>query len=221
MSEAAGDDDRAERLALLGEVAFEVAHELRNLLLIIDGSTYLAKREPSESAPHLEKIERSVRGARAIVDDVFSLARDEPLTREWVDIAEVVALARAELPEGCAHFVDALGDARLRAHDRLLARALKVLYENAVQVRGERPRIQTRCEASGGLLTVEVEDDGPGVPASLGDKIFEPLVSSRDGGTGLGLPLARRIARAHGGTLTLLPSAGRGACFRLTLPIGQ
>jgi signal transduction histidine kinase len=62
-----------------------------------------------------------------------------------------------------------------------------------------------------------VADDGPGVPANIADRVFEPLVTSRPGGTGLGLALARRIAAAHGGSISLVPG-GAGATFRLELP---
>ncbi len=232
------DRARATRLAVLGEIALEVAHELRNLLLVIDGSTYIAKQSSIASAsacacaPHLDKIERSVRTARGVVDDVFLLATEERVQCEPVTLARVVALARSELGEfssgGEPTWVDAFGDATVLAHERLLARAMKVIYENAIQLRlPERACIETRLVASAGArtLAIEIQDDGPGVPPDLGDRIFEPLVTSRPGGTGMGLPLARRIVVAHGGEILLAPAASqghgdvRGACFRLTLPL--
>lgn len=225
----------ATRVAVLGEIALEVAHELRNLLLVIDGSTYIAKQSVTSAcgcacAAQLDKIERSVRAARGVVDDVFLLATEERVQCEPVTLARVVSLARSELGElssgGEPTWVDAFGDATILAHERLLARALKVIYENAIQLRlPERACIETRVVASSTArtLTIEIQDDGPGVPPDLGDRIFDPLVTSRPGGTGMGLPLARRIVAAHGGEIRLAPAAAaphvRGACFRLILPI--
>jgi signal transduction histidine kinase len=68
-------------------------------------------------------------------------------------------------------------------------------------------------------VMIEIQDDGPGVPAALAGRVFEPFFSTKEvgEGTGLGLSIAMGIAEAHGGTLTLVPSA-KGACFRLSLP---
>lgn len=221
MSEAS---DPQHRLAMLGEVALEVAHELRNLLLVIDGSAYLAERDPAASAPHLAKITRSVRAARAVVDDVFLLARDERtddggVPCEDTTIGEVLALAREELEPGAAvRFVDEGADVALRVHDRLVARLFKVLYENAIQIVAPRAaEITTRARIEGDDIVVEVSDDGPGVPMEIRSTLFEPLVTARAGGTGMGLPLARRIARAHGGAIVLADSP-KGASFHVKLP---
>lgn len=211
-----------ERLDVLGEIALEVAHELRNLLLIIDSSNYLAQKDPSASGVHLDKIERAVRSARAIVDDVFSLSREEPLPREETTLPEVISIARTELDSEAADFVDRFEHVALRVHDRLLARIFKVLYENAIQMRSpDRVRIETRAVREGGVWVIDVEDDGPGVDPAIAERVFEPLVSSRRGGTGMGLPLARRIAQAHGANLDLVGDRSptrKGACFRLRLP---
>jgi signal transduction histidine kinase len=215
-------DENRIRLALLGEIALDVAHELRNLLLIIDGSNYLARKDPATSGPHLEKIDRSVRSARAVVDDVFLLARDEPLPFEETDLVEVLRMARDELPENGATWVDKVDGIQFRAHDRLLARLFKVLYENAIQVKDGAPaRIETRAQATDKEFVIEIEDDGPGISTKVAGRIFEPLVTSRKGGTGMGLPLASRIATAHQGKLAVVvrpPKENCGACFRLTLP---
>ena len=99
----------------------------------------------------------------------------------------------------------------------LLARLLHVLYDNAIQASAPRaPTIATRARAPRGRVVIEVGDDGPGVPGAIAARVFEPLVTARPGGTGLGLALARRIATAHGGSIVLVPETG--ATFRLELP---
>jgi signal transduction histidine kinase len=69
------------------------------------------------------------------------------------------------------------------------------------------------------MVTIEIQDDGPGVPAALAGRVFEPFFSTKEvgEGTGLGLSIAMGIAEAHGGTLTLVPTE-KGACFRLSIP---
>jgi signal transduction histidine kinase len=221
----AAEDQARERLAVVGEIAAEVAHELRNVLQVISASAYVARQEATRgdapaTLPHVAKIERNARIAHAIVDDLMALARGEPLHSEPVLLAEVVVASRSELAAGAADWDDALEprDLRVRAHPGLLVRLLHVLYDNAIQASAPRvPRIATLARVDDTRVVIEVSDDGPGVPEQIAARVFEPLVTARPGGTGLGLALARRIAEAHGGPIVLL-SGAPGARFRLELP---
>jgi signal transduction histidine kinase len=221
-----GDGATRERFAMLGEIAVEIAHELRNVLQVISASAYVARQEVvrGDSALVLQqvaKIERNARTAHGIVDDLMALARDDARHSEPVLLAEIMVAARAELPEGCATWVDAVEphDLRVQAHPGLLVRLLHVLYDNAVQASmPQAPRIATSAHAARERVIIEVTDDGPGVPADIATQVFDLLVTARPGGTGVGLPLARRIAEAHGGSIVLADSAQRGATFRLELP---
>jgi signal transduction histidine kinase len=209
----------------MGEIAAEVAHELRNVLQVISASAYVARHEVARgdaaaALPHVTKIENNARIAHGIVDDLMALARGETLRSEPVLIAEVVVASRWDMAVGAATWQDAVTphDLRVRAHAGLLARLLHVLYENAVHASAPRaPRVVTRARIDGGRVVVEVSDDGPGVPPEIAPHVFEPLVTARPGGTGLGLALARRIATAHGGTIALVAAEG-GAKFRIELP---
>jgi signal transduction histidine kinase len=221
--------DAPSRLAALGEIAAEVAHELRNLLAVITSSAFVARIEvdrgdAAAARMHVVKVEHSARTAQALVDDLMALAREEPVPKERTRVADVLGAARADLG-GAAAWDDALcpPEVEVRAHPRLLGRLLHALFENAVLASAPRhPRIATRVAVTGDRVVFEVSDDGPGVPEAIAARIFEPLVTGRAGGSGLGLALARRIALAHGGTLVLVPpeeaSEHVGATFRLHLP---
>jgi two-component system sensor histidine kinase HydH len=221
---SAGDAEaKRERLAAIGEIAAEVAHELRNALQIISANAYLAKQDLSKSAPQLAKIERSARLAHGIVDDLMALARGEPAHAEPVLFVEIVLQSREDLAERAADYDDRIAPAQLevRAHQGLLSRCLHVLYENAIAASAPRvPTIETKAWAEDGRVVIEVADDGPGVPEDIASSIFEPLVTARPGGTGLGLALARRVVAAHAGTIVLVPNAEgvTGARFRVELP---
>lgn len=213
--------DARERLIAIGEIAAEVAHELRNALQNISANAFLAKQAPAESLAFLDKIEKSARIAHGIVDDLMALARGEPAHTEPIVFADVLLAARAMLPAAGVGFEDRLEPRGLtvRAHQGLLARLFHVLYENAVAASAPRPpKIVTHARSENGRIVVDVADDGPGIPAAVADSVFEPLVSARPGGTGLGLALARRVVAAHGGSIALV-STDTGATFRIELPV--
>ena len=222
---AAVDDDARERLVVVGEIAAEVAHELRNVLQVISASAYVARHEVSRgeasaALPHVLKIEKNARVAHGIVDDLMALARGETLHSEPVLLAEILVAARSDVAPEAAQWNDDVEpkDLRVRAHPGLLVRLLHALYDNAIHASAPRPpRVTTLARAVGGRVVLDVADDGPGVPADIAARVFDPLVTARPGGTGLGLALARRIAMAHGGSIRLVPSPV-GATFRLELP---
>jgi signal transduction histidine kinase len=230
------DDERSDRsratdatdaFVALGEIAAELAHELANVLQIVAGSAYVARLaaergDAAGSLPHVAKTEKNARLAQQLVEDVMALARGDAMGAEALPIQDVVLGARQEFAEDSAHWVDSVlpvgFEVRARVHQRLFARALHALYDNAIHASAPRaPTITTRTSLEPDGVIVEVADDGPGVPAEIASRVFEPLVSGRAGGSGLGLALARRIVRAHGGELTLVPGEG-GAVFRVRLP---
>ncbi|MBX3188123.1 MAG: HAMP domain-containing histidine kinase [Labilithrix sp.] len=222
-AQSASADEARERLAAIGEIAAEVAHELRNALQIISANAFLAKQDLANSATHLTRIERNARLAHGIVDDLMALARGEPAHAEPVLLVEVLVAARENLPEPPPSWNDRVQPAsiRIRAHHGLMTRLFHVLYENAIAASAPRAAtIETRAWAEEHGVIIEVADDGPGIPAEIAESIFEPLVTARQGGTGLGLALARRVVAAHGGTLSLVapPPGATGATFRVELP---
>jgi signal transduction histidine kinase len=137
-------------------------------------------------------------------------------------VAEVLVAARVDVAAGTAEWNDQIDpyDLRVEGHPGLLARLLHVLYENAIHASSKAPRITTLARAEPTSYVIEVHDDGPGVPTDIAPRIFDPLVSARQGGTGLGLALAKRVAAAHGGSIALAdPVASEpGARFRIVLP---
>jgi two-component system nitrogen regulation sensor histidine kinase GlnL len=214
-------------------MARQLAHEIKNPLGGLRGAAQLLERElPSEE---LREYTRVIIGEAdrlcALVDSLLGPARQ--VRREQVNVHEVLdrvyRLARAEAPAGIVIERDYDPSLPLLSLDRdLLVQAMLNLARNAVQALGGGGRLTLRSRALTNatigtgrhrlVASVQFEDDGPGVPPELGETIFYPLVTTRAGGTGLGLAVAQDIATRHGGIIEFDSRPGR-TVFSLLLPL--
>jgi signal transduction histidine kinase len=154
----------------------------------------------------------------ALIDDILLASRLDAAPGQSLQLEDIDLLAL--VAEEAAHFdVDVHGDwITLRGDERLLRRAVRNLLDNARRhAPGTNPQVSLTAIDGGGI--VRVCDQGPGVPAADAQRIFEPFVrlSGHSDGTGLGLPLVRRIARQHGGEARCLPQRSGGTCFEIWL----
>lgn len=215
-----------DRLSELGQLVASVGHELRNPLSAIEASAYILSRRlesPISSDPkvakHLGKIRRNVDLANRVANALLSWAKQQTprysITQLRVCIDSI--LRDLDCPVGVCVELDIPEELKVWVDPDLMAVLVRNLVSNAIESLGGSGivRILARQDPSG--TSVVVSDDGPGVPEPDRPRIFELLHSSKSYGTGLGLPLCKRIALAHGGNLSLEPSEC-GASFRLWIP---
>jgi two-component system OmpR family sensor kinase len=217
----------AERLAAVGEMAAMVAHEVRNPLGVLRGQIELARERLGAVAPQREQ-ERfadmlaEVDRLNQLTEEFLGLTRDPPIAPTALDLGALAGAIADEarvIAPGAA--ITATGAATAHADPDKLRQALRNLVLNAVQVGGPGVRVAIEVGADRDRARISVIDDGPGVPAALAAQLFEPFVTGRPGGTGLGLAAARRIVERHGGALVLESAPGAsGARFSIYLPQG-
>jgi len=210
-----------EQMAALGELAAGMTHELRNALATIRGYLRLLPDAPREDRDRFAAaINDEAEALAALLDRFLRFAQPRELRRDAVEVRELVEEAarkvRTAFP-GVTLTVD--GEPGGTFGDAL---ALGVVVENLLRNAAEAVaalggRVLARVETSPGLVRVVVEDDGPGVSDELRDRLFLPFVSSKPSG-GLGLALARRFARLHGGDVEHEPRSGGGSRFLFWLP---
>ena len=218
------------------DVTAEAAHELKTPLTVMRGNLEVAlrrERAPDEYRATLASTLEEVKGLQNVIGSVLLLTRgaETPMAREPVD---VVALVKGEAERLNAlatdrevSFASVRGPRTVVGDPSLLARAVGNLLDNAHLHSVAGGAIRVRLEVVGEVAIVSVEDDGPGIPPTRREKVFErfwrgPEVGQRGiPGAGLGLPISRWIAEAHGGSLTLDPSVEGRARFVLRLPLGS
>jgi two-component system OmpR family sensor kinase len=230
-------DEMIERLGLLlkGQQQFiaHAAHELRSPLATLYGELSNAirrTRDPQEYQGAIDQALRSTRRLNHLADDLLALARlgaKAPEASETTTIKDVIAEALEQVgPDAAARgiAVSVAGDQwPIRGRKNDLVRMFRNLIENAVRYSPDGGAIDVRLSRADDELVVEVSDEGPGVPPEDKEEIFSPFFRrsakpNGSSGAGLGLTIARDIARLHGGDLILADKAGsRGATFVVRL----
>jgi len=215
----------AEREAAWREVAQYVAHEIKGMLTPLGARLEslresLAGASPSEAEARraeFSAMERSLEDLDRLAQQFSQYARLPQPRLEPVDLAE---LARS-VAEGRGARTSVAGDSPLavRADRMLISRALDNLVLNAREASPPGADVELQVCAENGEAVVEVLDRGPGLPAGLHGRLFEPFVSTKRRGSGLGLALVRAIVQEHGGRIALEDREGGGACARLVLPM--
>jgi two-component system sensor histidine kinase HydH len=211
--------EHERRLAALGSMSATLAHEIRNPLASLKGNAQLLERALPAGEKPRAKAELVVAEAvrlETLVNDLLEFARAGEVHRVDSDPAALAREVAVSLDPSRVEIDSTAAPARWRLDPDRLRQVLANLVENALQA-SDGP-VSVRIAAEGGKLAFVVRDQGPGVPPEDLDKIFEPFFTRRTRGTGLGLPVARRIVELHGGTLAAENAATGGAVFTVSLP---
>lgn len=235
---------RAERLAIIGELAPTIVHDLKNPLGALSSVaesaketlTKLLEREPegphveatAEVAEDLGVMRAQLRRLRDMVQSILNLSRQTEgyeeeflVTDAAADALEAIALQVKDLPkiEVKREFAEAIPEAR--GNRGQLSQVMVNLLWNAVQALGEAGgTVALRARDGNGEIVIDVADSGHGVPPEAREKIFEPFYTTKEAthGTGLGLYLCKQIIERHGGRVEVGESDLGGALFRVVIP---
>jgi signal transduction histidine kinase len=221
---------RRERLATIGQLGASVSHEVKNPLGVIASSAYALRQRCPEGTTdpavrrHIEKIERAADQAARIITALLDFARTKEPQRIERSVNEIVSEAAGSVRLAPGTALDLALDPALpfaEVDALMVGRLVANLVQNAAEALlggGGRIHVAT-ARAGADHVEVAVTDDGPGIAGDVLGSLFEPLVTSKVVGTGLGLALCRGIAEAHGGTISARNVPAGGAEFRVRLPI--
>ena len=210
---------RMEKLSTFGQLAGSIGHELRNPLGVIESSLFILRKNlgnPDVVNKHIERIGLQLQHANDMVTKLLDMIRDKPLVRTSVRLSQLVGSAASliEWPAGVTFVQSGLEELPAIAGDESQLRQVLVnLFENAIHAAEPKGEVKVTGAVEGPEVLVIVEDTGPGVDPNVRHQLFEPLVTTKAKGIGLGLALVKRVLERHGGSISYEPGTRGGARF--------
>lgn len=223
--------NRQERLAAMGEMAAQLAHQVRTPLsaaMLYAGRIAEGDLDPRQTAGFAEKLLSRLHHTEKLIADMLAFARGGRFVPQLVDLSRVVRDAadmiapRFRDSEGAIEVHLEIEAAQVAGNHDALTGALGNLLENAVQHGGPGVVVQVGLGGEGaGHYLISISDSGPGIPEAIRDRIFEPFFTTRPRGTGLGLAVVHAVVTEHHGQISCHCGKEGGTTFRILLPRGD
>ncbi len=217
---------RQEKLAVLGQLAGGVGHELRNPLGVINNAVYYLKLVQPEADETIRKyhamIEHEVHNAEKIITDLLDFARIKSIDREMLAVPALVqrVLERFPVPEFITTQLEFPADLPdVYADPRQMEQVLGNLTTNACQAMREGGRLTISACRQAEMVAIAVQDSGTGIAPENMQKLFEPLFTTRSKGIGLGLAVSKKLVEANGGRIEVQSEPGKGSTFTVFVPV--
>ncbi|MCG8567371.1 MAG: ATP-binding protein [Desulfobacterales bacterium] len=222
--------ERAQKLAVIGNIAAGVAHEIRNPLSSIKGyATYFATLFPRESHNRKAAIHMAEETDRInrVISELLTFARPSDLNFESISIQELLThsltVVDREAKTGNVKLIPRFPELPIviEADPDRLTQVLLNLYINGIQAMPRGGRLSVSARARTRTVEIKVKDTGSGIPREKLPRIFDPYFTDKARGTGLGLAVSHKIIENHNGTITVETIENHWTCFTITLPLSQ
>lgn len=221
---------RADKLAALGTLSAGMAHEIKNPLASIKGMTQVLDenlKDPEFIKKYQELVSRQIDRINSLVEKLLKFGQPQTLALNEFDLYQVIEDVLSLLESQCRKkqvkvVKELKHKPKIEGDAEQLSQVFMNLFLNAIQVMPNGGELSVRSAPRGpNFICIEVRDAGSGIPADKIDSIFDPFFTTKDKGTGMGLAVAYRIVKEHGGEINVESEVGKGTEFRIWLPIKQ
>ena len=217
-------DEKIKRLTAIGELSARLAHDLRNPMSVIKNTIELleveldVKHDPSLTKK-FERISRAITRINHQVEDVLDFVKDKPLQFENTSLTSILNFVIDEINVPSDVTINLpKNDVKIYCDFEKLEVVFINLITNAIQAMANQGEINIRIIEEENQAIVEFQDSGLGIPEENLSKIFDPLFTTKQVGTGLGLPSCKNIVEKHNGTIEVKSRIGEGTTFVIHLP---
>jgi signal transduction histidine kinase len=211
---------KTEKLTAIGELSARIAHDLRNPLSVIKNVSELIRiqypKDDKRLDDHFAKLENSIQRMSHQIDDVLNFVRSTPLEKKITSLKEIIQKSIDDLD--VPHYITIdlpSNDEKIDCDDQKMRTAFSNILLNSIQAISEKGKISIKITGYTKHANVEFSDSGPGIPEDVLPHIFEPLFTTKQRGTGLGLSSCKNIIEQHGGTIS---AKNNPTTFTVTLP---
>lgn len=197
---------KTEKLTAIGELAARIAHDLRNPLSVIKNVSELIRIQYPKDDPrikdHFTRLENSIQRMSHQIDDVLNFVRTMPLEKKITSLKDTIqkSIDDLDVPSGITISMPS-NDEKIDCDDQKLRTAFSNILHNAIQAIPDGGTITIKMIGYTKHVILEISDSGPGIPEDILPQIFEPLFTTKQRGTGLGLSSCKSIIEQHGGTI--------------------
>jgi PAS domain S-box-containing protein len=219
---------KSERLAAIGELAAMVAHDLRNPLAGIGGAAYYLRTKLGPTTGNREKemlevIEQSIERSDKIVSDLLEYSGELRLELSVTDTKSITreTLTQLKVPTGIGIVDSTENEPKIRVDTEKMRRVFLNLIQNAFDAMPEGGTLTIANAKRNGNIQITFADTGVGMTRELLERLWGPLFTTKAKGMGFGLPIAKRLVEAHGGSISVESQATKGSTFTVTLPIAS
>jgi len=217
-----------DRLAIIGEMTASLAHEVRNPLASIRGAIQILKEKAPEdlkSSEFFEILEQETKRINTVVENYLSFARKPTTSQSLVHVEETIELllkmleSRARKQIVKMDFIKAEPLPPIETDPNIFKQVLMNLLLNALQAMPTGGKLTVKAKKETTNLSIEITDQGKGIPSDQLDKIFKPFYTTREEGTGLGLSIVKRIVDENRWQISVQSKVGQGSSFKVTIPL--
>ena len=218
------EEQKIKRLSAIGEVSARIAHDLRNPLVVIKNAVQLMQLKNSfsdeKSREYFAKIDRAILRMTHMVDEVLDYVSPKPLNLDATSILETLVMAKEKLQISENVIINLPQNDVVLVHDQEKLEIVFInLMTNALQAMERKGgKIDVRIVETASEVRIEFEDTGKGMPPDVLEKIFEPMFTTKQTGTGLGLASCKSIVEKHNGRIEVQSVVDRGSVFIIRLP---